>query len=73
MPERDVSCYDAVAERFAKAREKAGYTQEALAYKAGVSLRTVSRIENGLCKANRSTRKLIAAVLGCKVTDIWGV
>ena len=73
MPERDVSCYDGVAERFVLARERAGITQEMLAYKAGVSLRTVSRIENGLCKANKSTRKLIAKVLGCKVTDIWGV
>ena len=51
---------------------KAKLTQEILAWKAGVSLRTVSRIINGTGKANRSTRKLIAEALKCLPEDIWG-
>lgn len=47
-------------------------TQDVLAWRAGVSIRTVSRILSGTGKANRSTRKLIAEALKCSVSDIWG-
>lgn len=61
-----------VSEKIRERMVKAKLTQEILAWKAGVSLRTVSRIINGTGKANRSTRKLIAEALKCLPEDIWG-
>lgn len=50
-------------------RERAGWNQVDLAVKAGLSVGTISRIENGH-KPNRGTLKLIAHALGVDVSEI---
>jgi transcriptional regulator with XRE-family HTH domain len=50
-------------------REQAGWNQAELAVRAGVSVSSVSRIENGR-KPNKGTLKLIANALGVDVSEI---
>lgn len=44
-------------------REIAGVSQEALAYEAGVSIRTVIRLEQDAVKPTRATRAMVEAAL----------
>lgn len=53
-------------------REGRKILQADLAIQAGISVKTLSRIENGY-SVNRGTLKLIAAALGVDVTEISGV
>lgn len=46
------------------AREAQGLPREGLAFKAGVSLNTIERIEAGRTQPRRATLKVIADVLG---------
>ena len=52
------------------ARLAAGMSPEELAFRAGVSMRTIERIENGEAEPRRATRKVIADALGL---DLWPV
>jgi transcriptional regulator with XRE-family HTH domain len=56
----------------ASRRKAAGLTQETLAYKAGLSLFTLSKIES--TSRNRdprfSTVAAIAGILGCRIDDL---
>lgn len=52
-------------------RQTKGLTIEALAFKAGVSVRTVNNAERGK-PINFSTAKLLAAALGVKLSDVVG-
>lgn len=52
------------------AREALGLSREGLAYKAGVSVRTVERWETGQYMPRRATRKVVADVLGLDPLDL---
>jgi ribosome-binding protein aMBF1 (putative translation factor) len=52
------------------AREAAGLSPEGLAYKAGLSLRTVERIEGGQVTPRRATIRVIADVLGVEADSL---
>ena len=51
-------------------RIDAGLTQFGLAVRAGVTEKTVARIENGSHGPNAQTRERIASALGMSITDI---
>lgn len=48
---------------FQGAREATGLSREGLAYKSGISLRTIERIEAGQVEPHRATVRAIASVL----------
>lgn len=52
------------------ARREKNLTREGLAFKSGVSLRTIERLERG-ANPQRSTARVIADVLECDPFDIW--
>jgi transcriptional regulator with XRE-family HTH domain len=54
-----------------EARERLGLSREGLAFKAGVSLKTIERIERGEGMPHRSTRQVIARVLDVAPEDIF--
>jgi transcriptional regulator with XRE-family HTH domain len=55
-----------------RTRERKHLSPEGLAAKAGVTLRTIERIESGHVKhPHGSTQKVIAEALGVEVTEIW--
>lgn len=54
-----------------RAREERGLTREGLAWKAGVALRTVDRIESGDVTPHRLTQEAIARVLGAKRNELF--
>lgn len=56
--------------RVREVREKAGLSQQTLAERAGLAIRTVSALENGVVDVRLSTMKAIADVLGVSVTDL---
>ncbi|MCD8186580.1 MAG: helix-turn-helix domain-containing protein [Rikenellaceae bacterium] len=51
-------------------RQRRGFSQEELAEKAGLSLRTIQRIENGETEARGDSLKRIAAALGVTPNEI---
>lgn len=53
-------------------RERAGLSQNALAQKAGITIQTISRIENGL-PTKESTIEKICKIIGVSRNDITGV
>lgn len=53
-----------------EARQRAGLSQQALAHGAGLSLRTITRIEAGGVDCTVATLTKIAGVLGVTVTDL---
>ena len=53
------------------ARETKGFSQEALAYRAGVSARTIRAVEQGDRAHHRGTIRKLAEVLGLDVTDLF--
>jgi len=53
------------------ARSQRGLSQEALAYRAGLSLATVARAESGRCVPTRGTRRLLAIALGVPVESLF--
>lgn len=55
----------------ATARSEMRLPREGLAFKAGVSVKTIERIESGQVTPHRATQRAIAAVLGCEPTDLW--
>lgn len=57
--------------KMARLRQEAGLTQQQLANKIGVDLRTVRRWESGMTPSGRSLIKL-AAALGCHVEELIG-
>jgi transcriptional regulator with XRE-family HTH domain len=59
----------ALGSRIKEARVAAGLTQQALAFKAGIALRTLSHIENGE-DTKLSTLRAIAGVLDVPLTDL---
>jgi transcriptional regulator with XRE-family HTH domain len=61
---------EAQAYRVAELREAQGLSREQLAVKAGLSSRTVARIENREGPVHRGTLYLLAAALGCDVADL---
>lgn len=62
----------AAGQRLAKIRDAAGLSQEELAGKAGLAVKTISRLETGRHDGRRSTIKRVAAALGVDVDDIIG-
>jgi transcriptional regulator with XRE-family HTH domain len=53
-----------------EARERALLTQEELAAKSGVTVSTISRLENGLQAARISTIRKLATVVGTLADDL---
>lgn len=54
-----------------KARESAGLSMEALAKKAGVSLATIYRMENGIHNSLTKHAQKVAKVLGKTLNDLF--
>lgn len=52
------------------AREAQGLSREGLAFKAGVSLKTVERIESGQAVPRRATLAMVALALGVDPADL---
>ncbi len=59
-------------ERAAKIREDRGHTQEALAHMSGVTVKTISRFENGRNEGRLDTVNRIAKALGVSREEIIG-
>ncbi len=57
--------------RIRELREARGWSQEKLAAEAEVSFFTISRLENGHHRPNRSTAKAIANALGVHVEELF--
>jgi DNA-binding XRE family transcriptional regulator len=53
------------------ARQEKNLPREGLAFKAGVSVKTIERIERGEVIPHRTTRRAIAAVLGLDPSELW--
>jgi transcriptional regulator with XRE-family HTH domain len=62
---------DTATNRVEEFRRGKRWNQESLAYHAGVSVRTVSNIENGLRRPVPSTKKAIADALGVPVQIVF--
>lgn len=63
-----------LSERIRDERKAQGLSPEGLAFKAGVSLKTVERIETGaITEPRRATLKVIVDALGLEPTDfgLW--
>jgi transcriptional regulator with XRE-family HTH domain len=58
--------------RVVQLRESRGWGQEDLAHHANVSVKTISRFENGRHEGRRTTVRQIAQALGVDETDIVG-
>ena len=54
-----------------QARKEQNLTREGLAFKAGVTVRTIERVESGQVMPHRVTRRAIAAVLGSDPAELW--
>lgn len=52
------------------AREAKGHTREWLAFRTGLTVRTIERIEGGHVDPQRVTRRAIAAALECDTADL---
>lgn len=52
-------------------REQKGMTQTELSYITGISIKTISRIENGDENVNYSTIKKLAQFFNIEVVDIY--
>lgn len=52
------------------AREAIGLTREGLAFRTGLTVRTIERVEGGHVDPHRVTRRAIAAALECSVADL---
>lgn len=61
-----------VALRLTALREARGLTQEELAYAAGVSNKTISRLENGRNEPELDTLRKLAKALDAEVREIQG-
>jgi transcriptional regulator with XRE-family HTH domain len=61
---------EAQAYRVAELREAQGLSREQLAVKAGISSRTVARLENREGPVHRGTLLLLARALDCDVDDL---
>lgn len=61
-----------VGRRIARIREQRGLTQEDLAHASRVTVKTLSRLENGHHEARSSTIKQVAEALGLEPHDITG-
>lgn len=59
-----------VGGRVAKARARAGMSQQQLANRLGVGLEAVSRMERGVAEATVSRLAELSAILGCPVHDL---
>lgn len=57
--------------RIRELRERRKLTQEQLAYRAGVSLRTISRAEKNHGRPSAKNLRLIAKALGVKVDALF--
>lgn len=53
------------------ARQRIDLSREGLAFKAGVSFKTIERIETGRVIPHRLTQRAIAGVLNCDPADLW--
>ena len=60
-----------VGRRVVQLRESKGWGQEDLAHHADVSVKTVSRVENGRHEARNNTVERIADALGVDKDDLW--
>jgi transcriptional regulator with XRE-family HTH domain len=58
--------------RLVQLREARAWNQEDLAHESGLSVKTISRFENGRHDGRRSTLKALAAALGVDESDIVG-
>jgi transcriptional regulator with XRE-family HTH domain len=63
--------HEKLPERLKAARERAGYTQEVLAVRAGIGTRTLARIESGE-DVRYSTLVALANALGVDVSTLVG-
>lgn len=55
----------------ALARKQLNLPREGLAFKAGVTVKTIERIERGETTPHRVTQRAIAKVLGCDPSELW--
>lgn len=60
----------AVGKRVVELRERQRLSQEDLAGKAGVSTKTISRLENGRYESRRNTIERVAVALGVSADDL---
>lgn len=60
-----------VGRRVVQLRESKGWGQEDLAHEAGVSVKTVSRVENGRHESRNNTVERIADALGVDKDELW--
>ncbi len=58
-----------LSERIRNERKAQGLSPEGLAFKAGVSLKTVERLETGAAIPRRATLRVIVAALGLDPTE----
>ncbi len=61
---------EAVGQRVVELREQQRWSQEELATKAGVSVKTVSRLENGRYESRRGTIDRVADALGITADEL---
>ena len=54
-----------------QARKQQGLNREGLAFKAGVTVRTIERIEAAQVMPHEVTKRSIARVLGTTPSDLW--
>lgn len=59
-----------MGQRVRDRRKALGLTQEQLAYRAPVSLKTLQRLESGRFSPSMTTLRAVAGVLGCSVADL---
>ena len=62
----------ATGRNLAQYRKVAGLSQEALAHRAGLSSRTISRAENGEVELRGRTLRAVSEALGVTISDIAG-
>lgn len=53
------------------ARSQRGLSQEALAYRAGICVATLRRVERGLVSPTRGTRRLLADALNLPASQLF--
>lgn len=68
---KDITPFEREVHPVAQARAEIGLPREGLAFKAGVSVKTIERIEKGAVTPHRVTQAAIADVLGCQPSDLW--
>jgi len=59
-----------IGRRIAQARSEHGWSQEDLAYRTGLAVKTISRMENGHNEPRGATARVLADNLGLPIADL---